>query len=105
MEAVNQAPQKAAPRKIHIQALIDRDVGFQFRALVAAHGLTMQEGLSWALRNLLTQAGIKVRADRGERGPYTDAKCSLQSGEETLGAESIPSEYQTTKRTEGVEDL
>lgn len=79
------------PRKILIQALVDRDIAFQFKNLVAAHGLTMQEGLSWALRNLLTQAGIRVRADRGKRQRAEGAPdAALQSDERTPEAESIP---------------
>jgi len=68
MELVNDSPHTEAPKKILLQAMIDRDVAFQFKNLVASHQLTIAQGLSWALRNLLTQAGVKVRADRRERG-------------------------------------
>lgn len=68
MEAVIDAEkQTMLGRKVLLQGQIDRDVYGQFRDLCASHKLTLTQGMSWAIRTLLTQAGVKVRADRGER--------------------------------------
>jgi hypothetical protein len=69
MESVKEKdpPQTAAPKKIMVQGMVDRDVYFLFRDLLASHKLTTQAGLAWAMRSLLVQAGVKVRADRGQR--------------------------------------
>ena len=58
-------------KKVLVQGQIDRDVYGQFRDLCASHKLTIGQGLSWALRNLLGQAGVKTRPDRGERSQTT----------------------------------
>jgi hypothetical protein len=69
MEEVKEtnARKNAEPNKIMVQGLVDRDIYFPFRDLVKSHKLTMAAGLGWAMRSLLTQAAIKVRADRGTR--------------------------------------
>lgn len=71
METVGVAPQKAGGKQVLLQGLVDRDIYFLFRDLCHSHKLTLAQGLAWAMRSLLTQAGIKVKADRGERTQNT----------------------------------
>ncbi len=48
-------------KKFPLQAAVERSLYFQFRDLIRAHGLTVGQGAEWALRNLLIQAGVKIR--------------------------------------------
>jgi hypothetical protein len=67
-EVKETAPNKSALNgTITTQVCLDRDVYFQFMALVESHKLSKAAGLNWAMRALLAAAGIKVRADRGTR--------------------------------------
>lgn len=71
MEAVADShKQTMLGKKVMVQGLVDRDAYGLFRDLCASHKLTIAQGMSWAIRNLLAQAGVKVRADRGERRNY-----------------------------------
>jgi len=81
MASVKEEPrQMVAPKRMLVQGQIDRDVYWQFRDLIRSHKLTVSEGLGWAMRSVLSQAGVKVRADRGDRqraengGGGTDAE-------------------------------
>ena len=48
-------------RKFLLQTQVDRAMYFTFKDFSKAHGLTVARGVEWALRNLLTQAGVKIR--------------------------------------------
>jgi hypothetical protein len=70
MESVNdkntvKGKEAAGPNKIMIQGLIDRDAYSLFRALCHSHKLTVSKGLNWAVRSLLSRAGVFVKPDRG----------------------------------------
>lgn len=68
MESLNDSAVKAVSgKKVLIQGLVDRDLYGQFRDFCASHQLTLAQGIGWGMRSLLTAAGVKVRADRGDR--------------------------------------
>ena len=64
--------QTMAGKKVLVQGQVDRDVYGLFKDFCASHKLTLAQGIAWGMRSLLTQAGVRVRADRGERSQNTE---------------------------------
>jgi hypothetical protein len=65
MEAVADSRKQAVSgNRTMVQGWVDRDAYFVFRDFCASHKLTIGQGIGWAIRSLLMQAGVKVRRDR-----------------------------------------
>lgn len=50
--------------RLYLQAKITREVMFKARDLARSHGISMEQLVEWSLRNILTQAGVKLRPER-----------------------------------------
>jgi hypothetical protein len=51
--------------RLFLQVRIRQEIVFKIRDLAAAHGISTERTVEWALRNLLTQAGIRLKPEQG----------------------------------------
>ena len=49
--------------RLLLQAKVPREIVFKTKDLAHAHGITIEATVTWALRSLLTRAGVRIRPD------------------------------------------